>query len=70
MVCGLSKGSERIKDKLTFAKVDQGIKIVSDINSFKELKLRLLNGTHSLSCGKALTRAIYNRKDAMSDVSL
>lgn len=61
------EGSERIKDMLTFANVDQGIKIVPDINSFKELKLRLLNGTHSLSCGKALTERFMTVKDAMSD---
>jgi len=46
--------SERVQRKLSFAKVDSNIKLVPSINKFKEIKLRLLNGTHTLSCAIAL----------------
>jgi tagaturonate reductase len=39
---------------LSFAPCNPGIHIVADISLYKELKLRLLNGTHILACGKAL----------------
>src|SRR5690606_17398688 len=46
--------SERVKQILTFAKVDSGVVLVPSIDKFKEIKLRLLNGTHTLSCAAAL----------------
>jgi tagaturonate reductase len=39
---------------LSFAKANPTVKVVPDINLFKELKLRLLNGTHSFSCALAM----------------
>lgn len=39
---------------LSFAHCNPGVRIVGDISLYKELKLRLLNGTHILACGKAL----------------
>ena len=34
---------------------------------FKELKLRLLNGTHSISCGLAYLSGFQTVKEAMAD---
>lgn len=48
------EGDQKVKEILSFASIDNGIKIVNDISVFKELKLRLLNATHILSCGLAL----------------
>lgn len=47
------EGDEHVKQILSFHTTDEGIFIEPDINLFRELKLRLLNGTHTLSCGLA-----------------
>jgi len=57
--------SERTKKILSFASVNKGIQIASDINQFKELKLRLLNGTHSFSCALALLSGFETVREAM-----
>lgn len=57
--------SERTKQILSFASVNKGIQIASDINQFKELKLRLLNGTHSFSCALALLSGFETVREAM-----
>lgn len=57
--------SERTKQILSFATVNKGIQIASDINQFKELKLRLLNGTHSFSCALALLSGFETVREAM-----
>jgi tagaturonate reductase len=44
--------------------------IAEDINLFRELKLRLLNGTHTLSCGVAFLSGISTVKDAMDDLQM
>lgn len=41
--------------------------IVPDIQKFKELKLRLLNGTHTLSCAIALLMGFDTVKKAMEN---
>lgn len=57
--------SNRTKEILSFAKCNKGIKIEPDINQFKELKLRLLNGTHSFSCALALYCGFETVREAM-----
>ncbi|RZK13378.1 MAG: altronate oxidoreductase, partial [Pedobacter sp.] len=37
------------------------------IDKFKELKLRLLNGTHTISCGLAILAGFHTVKEAMAD---
>ncbi|NGF57426.1 tagaturonate reductase [Parapedobacter sp. SGR-10] len=59
--------SPLVKETLSFAQADSGIVIVPSIEKFKELKLRLLNGTHTLSCGIALLAGIEVVKQAMSN---
>lgn len=61
------EGDDHIKTKLSFANVDDGMVIVPDIVRFKELKLRLLNGTHTFNCGLAFLAGFSLTRDAVSD---
>ena len=61
------EGDEKIAAVLSFATADKGVVITKDINLFKELKLRLLNGTHSLTCGVAFLSGIVSVKEAMDN---
>ncbi|WP_169719467.1 tagaturonate reductase [Olivibacter sitiensis] len=63
----IETSEKRVSDKLFFATVDEGIVVVSDITKFKELKLRLLNATHSLCCGLSSLLGFYTVKAAMED---
>jgi len=47
------EGDDKVKEVLSFCKVDKAVIIAPDITLFKELKLRLLNGTHTFNCGTA-----------------
>lgn len=64
------EGGEHIKSVLTFASVDEGVVIAPDINLFRELKLRMLNGTHTLSCGLAYLAGFGTVKQAMDDADM
>jgi tagaturonate reductase len=61
------EGNEEIQETLSFAKADKGVVIAEDINLFRELKLRLLNGTHTLSCGVAFLSGLQTVKGAMDN---
>lgn len=61
------EGDERIRKILTFEQADSGVIITEDITFHKELKLRLLNGTHSLSCAAAYLSGIDTVREAMAD---
>lgn len=61
------EGNQDIAAVLSFAKADKGVVIAEDINLFRELKLRLLNGTHTLSCGVAFLSGLQTVKNAMDD---
>jgi len=64
------EADEHIKSVLSFAAADKGIVITDNITLFKELKLRLLNGTHILSCGVAFLSGFSTVKQAMNDTVL
>ncbi|TPG72476.1 tagaturonate reductase [Hymenobacter nivis] len=64
------EGGERVRQVLSFAPADPGIFIQPDIALFRELKLRLLNGTHSLSCGLAVLAGFGTVRAAMDDHDL
>ena len=64
------EGDDHIKSVLSFAAADKAIVITDDITLFKELKLRLLNGTHTLSCGVAFLSGFTTVKQAMNDAVL
>jgi tagaturonate reductase len=61
----IESGDEKVKQLLSFAQADHGIAITADIEKFRELKLRLLNGTHTLSCGLAFLAGFETVKEAM-----
>ena len=61
------EGDEHIKKILSFAEADDGMVIEPDIDLYRELKLRVLNGTHTLSCGIAFLAGIDTVKEAMDD---
>lgn len=65
------EGGEEVKNVLTFAQADEGVIIEPNIEIYRELKLRLLNGTHTLSCGLAFLAGCETVKEAMDseDVS-
>jgi tagaturonate reductase len=59
--------SDKVKSVLSFASVDKGMVIVPDIGKLKELKLRLLNGSHTFSCALALLCGFSTVKEAMGN---
>jgi len=61
------EGDEKVQSVLSFAQADPGVIIRPDIGIYRELKLRLLNGTHTLSCGLAFLAGFGTVKKAMDD---
>ena len=61
------EGDSNIRSILSFAQADEGIVIEPNIDLHRELKLRLLNGTHTLSCGLAFLAGYETVKQAMDD---
>lgn len=64
------EGDDHIKSVLSFEQADEGVVIAPDINQFRELKLRMLNGTHTLSCGLAYLAGFDTVKQAMDDLNM
>ena len=60
------EGDTHVQDVLTFVQADEGIVIAPDITIYRELKLRLLNGTHTLSCALAFLAGQETVKEALS----
>src|SRR5690606_1666012 len=63
----IESASDIVKQRLSFAKVDPGVVVVPSIKKFKELKLRLLNGSHTFSCGLAMLSGFETLKEAMQN---
>lgn len=63
----IESSSSLVKGKLSFAGLDATCIVAPSIKKFKEIKLRLLNGTHTFSCGIALLSGTALVRDAMSD---
>ncbi|HWV67762.1 tagaturonate reductase [Chitinophaga sp.] len=66
----IETSSEQVKKILSFSETDAGVVLSPDINVFRELKLRLLNGTHTLSCGLAFLAGHETVKAAMNDEAM
>lgn len=64
------EGNEKVREVLSFAKVDDGVIIAEDIEIYRELKVRLLNGTHTLTSGIAFLAGIDTVKNAMTNDAL
>jgi tagaturonate reductase len=60
-------GDEKVASVLSFSKADKGVVITPDIELFRELKLRLLNGSHTLSCALAVISGFKTVREAMED---
>jgi tagaturonate reductase len=63
----IESSSEKVKDVLSFSHTDSTVVITADIEGFKELKLRLLNGTHTFCSGLAFLAGFKIVKNAMTD---
>lgn len=61
------EGDEKVAEVLSFSKADNGVIITPDIELFRELKLRLLNGSHTLCCALAYLSGFETVKEAMDD---
>jgi tagaturonate reductase len=61
------EGDEKVKEILSFGQPEDGLVIEPDITIYRELKLRLLNGVHTLSAGPAYLKGCRMVKDAMKD---
>ncbi|AYL95806.1 tagaturonate reductase [Mucilaginibacter celer] len=59
------EGDDSIAEVLSFVQADKGVVITPDIELFRELKLRLLNGTHTLSCAVAYLSGFKTVKEAL-----
>lgn len=63
----IESGDERVKELLSFSKADAGVVIAPCIETYRELKLRLLNGSHTFSCGLAFLAAFSTVRESMED---
>lgn len=62
--------SDKAKHALRFSAADESLVITGDINKYKELKLRLLNGTHTFSCGVACLAGFETVKQGMAESTM
>lgn len=61
------EGDYHEQSVLSFFSADEGVIIEPNIEIYKELKLRMLNATHTLTCGLAYLCGINTVKDGMND---
>ena len=62
----IESGSPVVRERLAFAACNPGIIITDDISGFAELKLRLLNGTHTFLCALAMLHGFPTVREAMA----
>ncbi len=60
------EGDERVREVLSFAGADKGVVISPDITPYRERKLRLLNGTHTISVGLGYLCGLETVGDCMN----
>lgn len=63
----IETSGERAGKVLSFSEVGKGVIITPDIQKFRELKLRLLNGAHTFSCALAILSGFRTVREAMQD---
>lgn len=63
----IETSSEKTASILSFAAADARVILAPNINKYKEIKLRLLNATHSLCCGVAILSEFLTVRDALND---
>lgn len=65
----IETANEKTASILSFAAADTRVILAPSINKYKEIKLRLLNATHSLCCGVAILSEFLTVRDALNDSS-
>lgn len=65
----IESNSPKVKSLLSFVDEKNGCIVVPNIEKFKELKLRLLNGSHSFVCGLAFLSGFEFVRSTMKDQS-
>lgn len=63
----IETSSVRTKEILSFAAADKGVILTDNIERYKELKLRLLNGSHTFTCALAIDLGFGTVKEAMAN---
>lgn len=63
----IETADERTKGILSFSEADGGVVLAPNIDKFRELKLRLLNGSHTFTCGLAVLAGFTTVKQAMDN---
>lgn len=63
----IETAEQKVHEVLSFSKADEAVVIAPDIQIYRELKLRLLNGAHTYSCGLAHLAGFKLVKEAMSE---
>ncbi len=58
---------EWVARTLSFSEADKGVILAKDISKFRELKLRLLNATHTFTCALAYLNGFETVKAAVED---
>lgn len=61
------EGDEKVAAVLSFMQADKGLIVKPDIEIYRELKVRLLNGTHTLTSGIACLSGIDTVKSGMDN---
>ena len=61
------EGNERVTQRLSFAQVENRVVIAADIAPFREQKLRILNGGHTISINAAFLSGHEFVRDMMTD---
>lgn len=64
------KSDEAVRQALSFHEADKGVFVQPSIDLFRELKLRLLNGTHTLSCGLAHLSGFTTVREALENQTM
>lgn len=59
------EGDARVRAVLSFAEADRGVIIAPNIDLYRELKLRLLNGTHTLCVGLCYLAGLDTVRESM-----
>jgi tagaturonate reductase len=66
----IESNDEIVKQVVSFADEKLGCMIVPSIHKYKELKLRMLNATHTFSCALSILAGICFVRESMSDKQL
>ncbi|HEX8907005.1 MAG TPA: tagaturonate reductase, partial [Longimicrobiaceae bacterium] len=61
------EGDDALRERLGFADADPGVLVTPDVHPYRERKVRLLNGTHTIMVPTALLCGFETVRDAVTD---